>query len=121
MVKPFLPINGEGHILLTTTAHAIPPQMKSVEFKQVEREEGVLFLLRRARIIKDASHDTASTQDRAIASKIVQMLGFLPLVLDQAGAYIQETWCRLSDYFQILRVSFAVIFKTQGKCAMISE
>jgi hypothetical protein len=116
IVYPFLPLKGEGHILLTTSAFATPPTMKAVKIKQVEQDVGVLFLLRRAQIIaQDASLDTASTEHRAIASEIVQIMGILPLALDQAGAYIYETGCSLSDYLHLYQTHRAILLRTRDE------
>jgi tetratricopeptide (TPR) repeat protein len=119
LIYPFLPsegeIEGEGHILLTTSTQVTPLTMKSVKIKEMDQVDGVLFLLRRAQIIKsDASLDAASTEDRAIASKIVRELGGLPLALDEAGAYMYETKCSLSRYLQLYQTQHAALLKRRG-------
>ena len=38
-----------------------------------------------------------------MARAIVEALGGLPLALDQAGAYLAETHCRLSDYLVLVQ------------------
>ncbi len=114
MVYHFLPLKGEGHILLTTSAH-VPPTMKSVRIRELEQEMGVLFLLHRANIIApNASLDAASAEDRAIASQIVQILGNLPLALEQAGAYIDETGCSLADYLYLYQTQHAALLRRRG-------
>jgi hypothetical protein len=65
----------------------------------MEQEEGTLFLLRRARILEaEDSVDQVSSRDQANALAIVQEMDGLPLALDQAGAYIDETGCGLTGY-----------------------
>ena len=64
----------------------------------MDLEDGILFLLRRAGILsQEDALDTVSEKDRAVASSLVNELGGLPLALDQAGAYMEETGCSLSS------------------------
>ncbi|MDQ3959887.1 MAG: hypothetical protein M3255_06305 [Pseudomonadota bacterium] len=43
----------------------------------------------------------------------------LPLALDQAGAYIEETACGLSDYFDLYRTHGVKLLKRRGM--MVSD
>ena len=45
----------------------------------------------------------APKEDRTQAESIVQEMDGLPLALDQAGAYIEETSCSLADYLTLYR------------------
>jgi hypothetical protein len=49
-----------------------------------------------------------------MALAIAQELGGLPLALDQAGAYIEETQCSLSNYLQLYRSKRADLLKARG-------
>jgi tetratricopeptide (TPR) repeat protein len=74
-----------------------------------------LLLLRRAgRLGADAPLEQAKASERAIAQQITQELGGLPLALDQAGAYIEETQCSLADYLQLYRSQRAELLKARG-------
>jgi hypothetical protein len=65
-------------------------------------ETGVLFLLRRAGVIgPGALAEEASSLEYAHAQNIVRELGGLPLALDQAGAYMEETATSLEEYLQL--------------------
>jgi len=56
---------------------------------------GATLLLRRARLIAtDADLHAALPADAAVARAISEELGGLPLALDQAGAYIEESRVR---------------------------
>lgn len=46
--------------------------------------------------------------------KVCEELGGLPLALDQAGAYIEETQCCLSDYLSLYRPRRAEMLKERG-------
>jgi tetratricopeptide (TPR) repeat protein len=99
MVRDFLPETHTGHILLTTRAQAMGRLARRIELDRMEQAEGTLFLLRRAGILQtDDPSDKASSRDQANAQAIVETMEGLPLALDQAGAYIEETGCGLAGY-----------------------
>ena len=102
MVWDYLPEGTKGHILLTTRAQAMGGLARKVELDTMGPEEGAEFLLRRAGIIpEDATLERASTADRAAAIDIVRAMDGLPLALDQAGAYIEETKESVSNYLTV--------------------
>ena len=101
LIQPFLPTACPGHLLLTTRAQTMGKLAQRLEVETLETETGSLLLLRRAGLIpSDASLETASPSDRAIANDLTKELGGLPLALDQAGAYVEVTQCSLADYQQ---------------------
>ena len=103
MVREFIPPVFGGHILLTTRAQAMGKLAHRIEIEKMEPEEGALFLLRRAGIIVESDlFDKASEAERNKAKEISQEMDGLPLTLDQAGAYIEETACGLADYLDLL-------------------
>src|SRR5262249_32214637 len=70
--------------------------------------EGTALLLRRISILAPPLPDKASHGDaRSLAPlpaetvALVQLLQGLPLALDQAGAYIEETGCSIEDYLRL--------------------
>ncbi len=81
----------------------------------MEAEEGAELLLRRAGIIPEgATLERASTTDRAAALAIVRAMDGLPLALDQAGAYIEETHESVSNYLSIYQEQRAELLKRRG-------
>src|SRR6266702_608813 len=116
MVRGFIPTDGQGYILLTTRAQATRRIARRIEIEEMNVDEGALFLLRRATIIdSDAPLDTASTTDRTTAREISQAMDGLPLALDQAGAYIEETGYGLSDYLKLYKTRQAELLQRRGK------
>jgi hypothetical protein len=83
-------------------ARATGAVARLVEIQEMGTEEGALFLLRRATCIaENAVLEPAEEDDRVRAKVIVTQLDGLPLALDQAGAYIEETGCGLSGYLEL--------------------
>jgi tetratricopeptide (TPR) repeat protein len=104
VVRPFIPSVMGGHLLLTTRAQATGDLARRIKVETFTEEQGTFFLLRRAGLLApDATFSQASIEDRTWATQIAQELGGLPLALDQAGAYLEETGTGLSDYLQIYR------------------
>ncbi len=115
MLHGYLPEGNKGHILLTTRAQAMGGLARKIELDTMEAEEGAELLLRRAGIIAhDAALDSASMTDRAAALDIVRAMDGLPLALDQAGAYIEETGESLSNYLNIYQQQRAELLKRRG-------
>ncbi len=115
VVSEFIPPAFGGHILLTTRAQPMGRLAQCIEIETMEPEEGALFLLRRANnIAQDTPLDKASEGDRTKAREISQTLGGLPLALDQAGTYIEETTCSLSDYLDLYRTRHTELLKRRG-------
>jgi tetratricopeptide (TPR) repeat protein len=115
LVQDFLPPAGRGHTLLTTRAASTGRLAQRIEVDALDVEPGALLLLRRAgRLGADAPLDQAEASECAIAQQITQEVGGLPLALDQAGAYIEETRCSLADYLQLYRSQRAELLKARG-------
>ena len=115
IVYDFLPMLGEGHILLTTRSQATGTSIKGIELEKMGREEGTLFWLCRAKLIDEsASLGDAPVNERREAEEIAQLLDGLPLALDQAGAYIEENGCSLADYLNLYRLRGASLLKRRG-------
>ncbi len=99
IISKFLPTADTGHILLTTRAQITGTFADMVGMDKMDIEEAILLLLRRAKILAmDALMQQVSQVERTIAKAIAVELDGLPLALDQAGAYIEETGCGLAGY-----------------------
>ncbi|MGD0009424.1 MAG: FxSxx-COOH system tetratricopeptide repeat protein [Terriglobia bacterium] len=116
-VQGFIPPAAEGHILVTTQAQATGT-IQAIEVRDMLPEDGAMLLLRRAKIIKpDGPLSAARAPDRDIAVQISTALGGLPLALDQAGAYIDETRCGLAGYLDLYTKQAAQLLKRRGATA----
>jgi tetratricopeptide (TPR) repeat protein len=116
MAREFMPHHAQGHLLLTTRAQATAAVAERVEIEEMEAEEGALFLLRRAGVIgKDQQLSVASSADRKLAEQIWKEVGGLPLALDQAGAFIEETPSSLAEYLAFYRSEGAKLRAERGE------
>jgi hypothetical protein len=102
MVETFIPMSARGHILLTTRAQAMGGFAEHVELEKLNPEDGALFILRRSGIIgPNELLGEVNELNRAAAKDISQLVDGLPLALEQAGAYIEETACGVSRYLKL--------------------
>ena len=81
-----------GQVLVTSRDASWEQQAALAELEVFTLTEAVAFLLGRS-----------GSNDQATATQIVELLGWLPLALEQAGAYIRETRLSLGDYVARLR------------------
>jgi tetratricopeptide (TPR) repeat protein/transcriptional regulator with XRE-family HTH domain len=115
VVIDFLPVDGKGNILFTTRLQALGSIGEGIEVEKMHIEEGTLFLLRRTKFL--ASHAPLSQAPEHIrnqATDIVHVLDALPLALDQAGAYIEETKCGLPGYLNLYRTRRRELLRRRG-------
>jgi len=114
-VQDYLPTGNTGHILLTTRAQAMSGLARKIELDTMSPQEGATLLLRRAGLLApEAALESASPADRALAINIVRAMDGLPLALDQAGAYLEETNESLSTYLTLYRQQRAELLKRRG-------
>ncbi|AKB25346.1 hypothetical protein MSMTP_1877 [Methanosarcina sp. MTP4] len=93
-VKDFLPPSPKGHILLTSRARVFDALgiTSLVEMEEMYPDEAKNFLLKRtARVDPDQ-------QEIEALEKLIHELGYLPLALEQAGAYIYANNSSFKDY-----------------------
>ena len=92
LIEAFVPAARGGHVLLTTRTQATGGVVQHIELDKMSLEEGALFLLRRANMITPNEQDKLLAEEKiAEAKEITNIMDGLPLALDQAGAYIEET------------------------------
>jgi tetratricopeptide (TPR) repeat protein len=103
-----------GHLLLTTRAHTAR-RLRQVVITEMTPEEGMLFLLRRTKLIAlDDDLGAATEADRELAAEITREVGSLPLALDQAGAFIEEMSSSLAEYLELYRREGAQLRAVRG-------
>lgn len=92
----------QGQVLITTRNTDWEEHAAVAELEVFSPAEAVTFLLSRS----------GSTDEQA-AVQVAELLGWLPLALEQAGAYVRETRLPLSGYLNRLR-QFPAITLTKG-------
>ncbi|CAN5906184.1 hypothetical protein BH20PSE1_BH20PSE1_14280 [soil metagenome] len=115
--RPLIPSDPQGKVLVTTRAQATGT-IEPLDMTKMAAEEGALFLLRRTKCLaQDASLEHASAADRQAASALVEALDGLPLALDQAGAYIEETPSTLGEYLDLYEAEGKALRAARGELA----
>jgi len=88
---PWLPRNNRGNILITTRSNHVPFG-KRVDIDVFTEEEAIHFLESRTGLDKGLEN----------AAVLAKRLGYLPLALEQAAAYIQTNGDTYVDYIYLL-------------------
>ncbi len=113
----FLPTleRSNGHILLTTRAFATGQMATSIVIEKMTEEEGTTLLLRRSGVLVPTTPTSEITEAERVGTKSIYLeLDGLPLALDQAGAYIEETGCGLSGYLELYRTQRIALLRERG-------
>jgi hypothetical protein len=119
VIHTYLPPADDGHILLTTRTQIMSGVAHKIDIKKMESEEAVLLLLRRAGIEASSDVQPEVIQEiHAQGEEIVKELDGLPLAIDQAGAYMEETGCSLSTYLVLYRKQYAQLLAYRGGIAL---
>jgi tetratricopeptide (TPR) repeat protein len=108
-LKDYLPHGGQGHVLITSRHQAWRGVAQPVSVQVWPLDEAVAFLLGRS-----------GSDDRAGAERLAQELGCLPLALEQAGAYVEESSCTLAEYLALLDTHRADLL-ARGTCLNDSQ
>jgi tetratricopeptide (TPR) repeat protein len=124
LLSRFLPTSRRGANLLTTRQQALGTLAHGMDLSPMEQEESMLFLVRRAKVLEPEAtrSDLLQLAERlpaqyAAAEQLVTALGGLPLALDQAGAYMEETRCGLSAYLELFRARRLTLLQQRGERA----
>jgi tetratricopeptide (TPR) repeat protein len=102
-VAGLLPQLVRGQVLITSRDARWEQHANLTELEVFTPDEAVTFLLAR----------TGSGDEQAAAA-VAELLGWLPLALEQAGAYVQETRIALSTYLGRLR-QFPTLTMAKGR------
>jgi len=94
LLEDYIPNNPKGHIFLTSRAQVFDTLGISnpVELEKMPPDEAKEFLQKRT-----GRKDLHQTEIEALG-RIAEELDYLPLALEQAGAYINKLKCSFSDY-----------------------
>ncbi|HET8846338.1 MAG TPA: helix-turn-helix transcriptional regulator, partial [Ktedonobacteraceae bacterium] len=121
LLQSWLPLGRQGAFLLTTRHQALGTVAQGIELPELREEEGVLFVLRRAKLLEAQGSEqqvqewaARMSEEYAAAQRLVAAMGGLPLALDQAGAYIEEMGCGMVGYLRRYEQGQARLLQRRG-------
>jgi tetratricopeptide (TPR) repeat protein len=91
-IRPFLPATGKARVLITSSQRAAANLGQGVPVGVFTEEEALSFLAKRA-----------MTVDLAGATELTAELGYLPLAIAQAAAFIHRQHISYETYLRLLR------------------
>jgi tetratricopeptide (TPR) repeat protein len=103
-LRPVLP-GGTGHVLVTTRRGGFRVLGPVLDLDIFDRADAVSLLRRRAAHLADED-----------ASALAEQLGDLPLALEQAAAYLDQTGLSAAEYLHLLRVRACDLY-ARGRAA----
>jgi tetratricopeptide (TPR) repeat protein len=113
LIRGFRPHNAKGHVLLTSRAQVFDTLgiAKPLEIEAMLPEEALKFFFTRT------GRDDDNLAEREAAAQLAEELGYLPLALEQAGAYITAKKPRFQDYLASYRKRSLKLLKESGPVA----
>ncbi len=93
-VLEILPSLATGRVLITSRLREWPASVRRQPLELLGPEEAQRFLLERT------ANDRGEQDDPETARRLAETLGYLPLALEQASAYIAHHQMSLSDYLE---------------------
>ena len=94
VVAKFIPPGNKGNILITSRNKSMGRVIgfeNSIEITEMEESDAITLLLR-------VSNLSLSDEHMQAAKGVVAKLGYIPLAIDQAGAYIEAGKCDINKY-----------------------
>jgi tetratricopeptide (TPR) repeat protein len=112
MLKAYYPRNPKGHLLLTSRAQLFDTLgiARPLALEKMDPEEALDFLFTRTERIQ------SDPVEKNAAARLAAELGYLPLALEQAAAYITAKMARFQDYLTSYQQQrLALLNKAQPK------
>ncbi|MBN2181110.1 MAG: tetratricopeptide repeat protein [Sedimentisphaerales bacterium] len=92
-IENLLPQLANGRVIITSRYKLWSGAIKPHSLELLNPKQALQFLLDRT-----DSHRIKSKDDKKSAGQLAEQLGYLPLALEQAGAYIEYNQCNIADY-----------------------
>lgn len=89
-LRDYVPQGGSGRALVTSRNPNWTGAASSFSLDVLTKDEAIAFILKRTGQVSDAD-------------MLAEVLGYLPLALEQAGAYIEETGKSIAQYLQLFK------------------
>jgi hypothetical protein len=101
-LEPYRPPGGGGQVLLTSRHRAWGRVAAPLRLDVLDRPESVAFLTQ-----------GTGEQDLDAADAVAEELGDLPLALEEAAAFLEETGVSLARYLQLIRGRMSEVFQLE--------
>lgn len=118
-LRPWLPASSRAQVLISSRSAATGSLAEALDVDALALDEAVEFLLRRAKL--QSAGSTADPHLTAAAREVAEATACLPLALDQAGAYVEETGCSLQEYGSIWRQHRRQLLDERGSGSLRQE
>lgn len=119
LVEPFVPYAARGHILLTTRTQITNQLAAPIELERLSPEDGATYILKRGNILRQPQHLSSVPKEKVqVAEELADLVGGLPLALEQAGAYIDETQCGVSRYLKLYQERGEELRRLRGELTL---
>ena len=99
-IESYIPHGSAGHVVVTSRYSAWGRLAHPLPVRVWQPRESVEFLLKRTR-----------QEDEAAAGRLAEELGYLPLALEQAAAYIEHAGRSLAGYLALFRERKLALFQ----------
>jgi hypothetical protein len=90
LIRSYLPRNESGHVLITSRNQSWQGLARSVAVDVLRSDDATQFLLSRS-----------GREETESARRVAQLLGNLPLALEEAAAYVEASGRTLADYARL--------------------
>jgi hypothetical protein len=119
LLRDWLPAGDQGQVLISSRSAAWGGLGEAVELGLLADDEATALLLRRAGLL--AAGQAASAAQTAAAQAVVGLVSGLPLALDQAGAYLEETGCSPEEYAALWQAHSRELLAERGHGGLRGE
>ena len=117
LIFDLLPGRLRGAVLLTTRSQATGPHIQKIKLGRLSRDAATRFLLNRINTAQDLLPERQNPQAQELAGALWEDMDGLPLALDQAAAYMEETDCTLGDYLGLFKTNRKQLLARRGETA----
>jgi DNA-binding SARP family transcriptional activator len=105
-LDPYLPAAVHGDVIITSRDQAWRRLARPIPVPSLNRAESVAYVVERS-----------GDADVAAAGELAELLGDLPLALQQACAYVEQTGMSVPDYVRLFRSHQDVLLRDPGTVA----
>ncbi|KAF8470653.1 P-loop containing nucleoside triphosphate hydrolase protein [Kalaharituber pfeilii] len=115
-INDYIPSCDFGTIIITSRRRESMQGRRGLEVYQMQNNEAEKLLLTSARLdLEKLAPEERKLEEAAAVVAIVQNLGYLPLAIAQAGAYISVQQCLFSHYLREYKTNFNHLLSRKWK------